>query len=96
MTFQGVSIEMFSSNKLFENEKKFSKKIIGSPTWFFFNRKFKAKVRKFCSFDIYRKHTYRKTLSIDTSKDYMIVKNFIIKNNCLPGKNNLYNFYLKN
>ncbi len=92
---KGVSIEMFSSNKLFENEKKFSKKIIDSPTWFFFNRKFKAKVRKFCSFDIYRKHTYRKTLSIDTKKDYMIVKNFIKKNNCLPGKNNLYNFYLK-
>lgn len=93
---KGISIEMFMSKKLFINEKKFNKEIQESPTWFFFNKKFKAKVSKFPSFDIYKNFTYRKTLSIDTKKDYLDVRQFIKDNSCKPGSNNIYKYLKKN
>ena len=35
---KGISLEAFSSNKLFAKEEKFNKNIYEFPTWFFFNK----------------------------------------------------------
>lgn len=88
---KGVSVEIFKSDKLFKNEKKFNSKNFQSPTWFFFNKLFKVKIKKFKSFEKYKKLNKKSSFTIDNLKDYKNVRNFIKKNNCIPGQNNIYN-----
>ena len=88
---KGVSVEIFKSEKLFKNEKKFNSKNFQSPTWFFFNKLFKVKIKKFKSFEKYKKLNKKSSFTIDNLKDYKNVRNFIKKNNCTPGQNNIYN-----
>lgn len=91
---RGISAEIFNSEKLFYNEKKFNSKIFQSPTWFFFNKLFNAKIKKFKSFGIYKKLAMTNSFTVDNPKDYMNVVNFIKKNKCSPGMNNIYNSFL--
>ena len=91
---RGISAEIFNSEKLFYNEKKFNSKIFQSPTWFFFNKLFNAKIKKFKSFGIYKKLVMTNSFTVDNPKDYMNVVNFIKKNKCSPGMNNIYNSFL--
>ena len=88
---KGVSVEIFKSEKLFKNEKNFNSKNFQSPTWFFFNKLFKVKIKKFKSFEKYKKLNKKSSFTVDNLKDYKNVKNFIKKNNCTPGHNNIYN-----
>ena len=90
---KGISAEIFFSKKLFKNEKKFNLTNQQSPTWFFFNKLFSAKIKKFKSFGIYKKINLRKSFTIDNYSDYINVKKFIKKNNCKPGLNNIYEYY---
>lgn len=92
---RGLSAEIFLSKKLFENEKKFTIKNQQSPTWFFFNKLFDAKINKFKSFGVYKKLNLNNTYTIDSQRDYIKVKNFIKVNNCKPGVSNICNFYKK-
>ena len=91
---RGISAEIFNSEKLFYNEKKFNSKIFQSPTWFFFNKLFNAKIKKFKSFGIYKKLGMTNSFTVDNPKDYINVVNFIKKNKCSPGMNNIYNSFL--
>ena len=88
---KGVSVEIFKSKKLFKNEKNFNSKNFQSPTWFFFNKLFKVKIKKFKSFEKYKKLNKKSSFTVDNLKDYKNVRNFIKKNNCTPGHNNIYN-----
>ena len=88
---KGVSVEIFKSEKLFKNEKNFNSKNFQSPTWFFFNKLFKVKIKKFKSFEKYKKLNKKSSFTVDNLKDYKNVRNFIKKNNCTPGHNNIYN-----
>ena len=88
---KGISVEIFKSEKLFKNEKNFNSKNFQSPTWFFFNKLFKVKIKKFKSFEKYKKLNKKGSFTIDNLKDYKNVRNFIKKNNCTPGQNNIYN-----
>ena len=88
---KGISVEIFSSDKLFTNEKKFNSRNYQSPTWFFFNKLFNVRIKKFKSFGIYKKLNIKNSYTIDNSKDFISVKNFIKKNDCKPGLNNIYN-----
>jgi spore coat polysaccharide biosynthesis protein SpsF (cytidylyltransferase family) len=89
---KGISLEIFYSKKLFINDKKFNLLNQGSPTWFFFNKKFNVKVEKFKSFSFYKKHKKNLSFTIDTQKDLLRVKKFLKKHQCLPGKNNYFNY----
>ena len=88
---KGISVEIFSSDKLFINEKKFNSENYQSPTWFFFNKLFDVRIKKFKSFGIYKKMNIKKSYTIDNLTDFISVKNFIKKNDCKPGLNNIYN-----
>jgi spore coat polysaccharide biosynthesis protein SpsF len=90
---KGISLEAFLSNKLFAKEKEFNKNIYEFPTWFFFNKhnNNKFKIRKFKSFDIYKKSKLNESYTIDTKKDYLRLMSIIKKNNFKPGFNNFYN-----
>ena len=88
---KGVSVEIFKSEKLFKNEKNFNSKNFQSPTWFFFNKLFKVKIKKFKSFEKYKKLNKKSSFTVDNLKDYKNVRHFIKKNNCTPGHNNIYN-----
>ena len=88
---KGISVEIFSSDKLFINEKKFNSENYQSPTWFFFNKLFNVRIKKFKSFGIYKKMNIKKSYTIDNLTDFISVKNFIKKNDCKPGLNNIYN-----
>ena len=87
---KGISLEIFYSKKLFINDKKFNIKNQESPTWFFYNKKFPAKIDKFKSFGYYKKFKKNFSFTIDTQKDLTRLKKFIKKHNCIPGKNNFY------
>ncbi len=87
---KGISLEIFYSKKLFINDKKFNIKNQESPTWFFYNKKFPAKIDKFKSFGYYKKFKKNFSFTIDTQKDLTRLKKFIKKHNCTPGKNNFY------
>tara|TARA_Y100001970_G_C14253479_1_gene873454 strand:- start:3432 stop:4151 length:720 start_codon:yes stop_codon:yes gene_type:complete len=89
---KGISLEIFSSKKLFKNRDNFNKKNCQFPTWFFYNKKHGVKVKKFCSFGNFRKFKSRRSFTIDTFKDLINVKKFIRMNKCKPGKNNFINF----
>lgn len=91
---KGISLEAFSSNKLFAKEEKFNKNIYEFPTWFFFNKNknSKLKIRKFNAFEVYKKFDLKKSYTIDTEKDYIKIKRLIKKNNFQAGKNNFYKF----
>lgn len=91
---KGISAEIFYSEKLFYNKNKFNPKIFQSPTWFFFNKLFKAKIKKFKSFGIYKKLSIKNSFTVDNFEDYKNVVNFIKKNKCSPGRDNIYNSYL--
>ena len=93
---KGVSLEIFNSDKLFINNKKFNINNQDSPTWFFFNKMFKAKIKKFPSFSFYRKNKHNLSLTIDTKEDFLRVKKFMKQNKCTPGTNNVYKYYKKN
>ena len=88
---KGISLEIFSSDKLFLNEKKFDFENYQSPTWFFFNKLFNVRIKKFKSFGVYKKLNIKKSYTIDNLSDLIAVKNFIKKNDCKPGLNNIYN-----
>ena len=75
------------------NENKFDKTNFHSPTWFFYNKLFKAKICKLKSFGAYKQIKKKLSFTIDTKSDYNFVKNFIKKNNFKPGQDNLCNFY---
>ena len=90
---KGISLEIFKSKKLFQNENKFDFTNFHSPTWFFYNKLFKAKICKLKSFGIYKKISKKLSFTIDTKNDYTRVKNLVKKNNFAPGKDNLCNFY---
>tara|TARA_E500000178_G_scaffold348770_1_gene404481 strand:- start:519 stop:1250 length:732 start_codon:yes stop_codon:yes gene_type:complete len=90
---KGVSLEAFYSKKLFEKERYFKRDIFQFPTWFFFNKKIIAKIRKFNSFGNYKFLKKNFSFTIDQKRDYYRVKNFIKKNRCIPGTNNLWNTY---
>ncbi len=91
---KGISLEAFSSNKLFAKEEEFNKDICEFPTWFFFNKNknSKLKIRKFNAFEVYKKFDLKKSYTIDTEKDYIKIKKLIKKNNFQAGKNNFYKF----
>ena len=76
-------------------KKNFTIKNQQSPTWFFFNKLFDAKINKFKSFGVYKKLNLNNTYTIDSQRDYIKVKNFIKVNNCKPGLSNICNFYKK-
>ena len=90
---RGISLEIFKSKKLFQNENKFDKTNFHSPTWFFYNKLFKDKICKLKSFGAYKQIKKKLSFTIDTKSDYNFVKNFIKKNNFKPGQDNLCNFY---
>lgn len=92
---KGISLEMFNSKKFFEKQNSFNLKNCDSPTWFFFNRKIKGKIKKFKSFNFYKKLNKNDTFTIDTKIDYLRIKKIINKYKFLPGKNNL-EFFVKN
>ena len=92
---RGISLEAFYSKKLFEKERYFKRDIFQFPTWFFFNKKIIAKIRKFNSFGNYKFLKRNFSFTIDKKRDYYRMKNFIKKNKCIPGTNNLWNIYSK-
>jgi len=92
---KGISLEIFYSEKLFINDKKFDSLNQDSPTWFFFNKKFKAKIKKFPSYGAYKKLKDNLSFTIDTKADYLRVKKFIKLNNCIPGTNNMSKYSQK-
>jgi spore coat polysaccharide biosynthesis protein SpsF (cytidylyltransferase family) len=92
---KGISLEIFYSKKLFINDKRFNLLNQDSPTWFFFNKKFDVKVEKFKSFSFYKKPKKNSSFTIDTPKDLLRIKKFLKKNQCLPGKNNYFNYCRK-
>ena len=91
---KGISLEAFSSNKLFTKEKKFNNNIYEFPTWFFFNKSKNSefKIRKFKAFEVYKKFDLKKSYTIDTEKDYIKIKKLIKKYNFQAGTNNFYRF----
>jgi spore coat polysaccharide biosynthesis protein SpsF len=89
---KGISLEIFSSKKLFKNRNNFNKLNYQFPTWFFFNKKSNTKIKKFCSFGDIKKFKGKKSFTVDTFKDLMNIKKFIKLNKCEPGKNNFINF----
>lgn len=93
---KGISLEIFNSKKLFEKKNFFNLTNFNSPTWFFFNKKIKARIRKFSSFSFYKRFRGKSEFTIDTHKDYLKVKKIIKKNNFLPGKNNFYHMCKNN
>ena len=66
-------------------------KTINHQLGFFFNKLFNARIKKFKSFGVYKKLNIKKTYTIDNLSDFIAVKNFIKKNDCKPGLNNIYN-----
>jgi len=89
---KGISLEIFSSRKLFFDRKKFTISNYEFPTWFFFNKKSNARVKKFASFGNIKKYLGNRSFTVDTIKDLNNIKKFIKKNNCIPGRNNFINF----
>ncbi len=89
---KGISLEIFSSRKLFSESKKFTTSNYEFPTWFFFNKISNFRVKKFASFGSIKKYSGKRSFTIDTVKDLNNMKKFIKKNNCTPGKNNFINF----
>ena len=89
---KGISLEIFHSKKLFINDKNFNSSNQDSPTWFFFNKRCDAKIKKFKSFGLYKSLKKKMSFTIDTKKDLLRVKKFIKKYHCLPGKNNYLNY----
>ena len=92
---KGISAEIFFSKMLFKNEKKFDLYNYQSPTWFFFNKLIKIKIKKFKSFGVYKKLNLKKSYTIDNKNDYKNVKLLIKKYKFKPGYNNIYNFAKK-
>ncbi len=89
---KGISLEIFSSKKLFKSRNNFNKSNYQFPTWFFFNKKYDLKIKKFCSFGNIKKLKKNISFTIDTLNDLSNVKKFIKVNKCEPGKNNFINF----
>ncbi len=92
---KGLSLEAFYTNNLFVNEKKFNSTNYSSPTWFFFNRLNKIKIKKFNSFGNYRNINSKLSFTLDKKKDYNFLKRFIKKYKCIPGKNNIWQIFKK-
>lgn len=93
---KGISLEAFYSNMFFSKEKKFNQHNQEFPTWFFFNKKIKAKIRKFNSFGNYKNLDQLSSFTLDEKKDYDRLKKFIEKHKCKPGINNIWNICGKN
>ena len=93
---KGISLEAFYSKKFFSIEKQFQQHHREFPTYFFFNKKIKAKIRKFNSFGNYKNIDQISSFTIDEKKDYIRLKKFIKINKCKPGYNNLWNLYVNN
>lgn len=89
---KGISLEAFNSEKLFSKEKYFEDNNCEFPTWFFFNKKIIAKIRKFYSFGKYKILSKKLSFTLDTKIDYKRLKNFIKKNKCIPGANNIWKY----
>jgi len=90
---KGISLEVFNSKNLFQKELEFNKCNFEFPTWFFFNKKIKAKIKKFNSFGNYKYLSKNLSFTLDNHKDYIRLKSFINKNNCKPGENNIWNTF---
>ncbi len=93
---KGISLEIFSSKKLFANKDNFNKSNYQFPTWFFYNKKSGVKTKKFCSFGSIRKYKSRRSFTIDTFSDLINIKTFIKINKCKPGENNFIKFCSSN
>lgn len=92
---KGISLEAFHSNKLFLKESNFNENNYEFPTWFFFNKKAKIKVRKYNSFGNYKYLKKNFSYTLDNKSDYLRLRSFITKNNCKPGVNNIWNIESK-
>lgn len=87
---KGISLEAFYAYKLYEKENFFNKSNYEFPTWFFFNKMMSAKIRKFHLFGNYRFLKKNFSFTLDEKKDYHRLKNFISKNKCIAGENNIW------
>ena len=76
---RGISAEIFNSEKLFYNEKKFDSKIFQSPTWFFSINYSMLRIKKFKSFGKYKKLGMTNSFTVDNLKDYINVSKFYQK-----------------
>ena len=92
---KGISLEAFYSNKLFVKEHAFNKNNYEFPTWFFFNKKIVAKIRKFNSFKNYKLLNNNFSFTLDSKRDYYRLKNFIKIKKCMPGANNIWKLHGK-
>ena len=93
---KGISLEIFSSKKLFTNKDNFNKSNYQFPTWFFYIKKSGVKTKNFCSFGSIRKYKSRRSFTIDTFSDLINIKTFIKINKCKPGENNFIKFCSSN
>lgn len=93
---KGISLEAFNSKIFFSKEKQFNQYNQEFPTWFFFNKKINAKIRKFNSFGNYKNLNQLSSFTLDEKKDYNRLRKFIKMNKCKPGLNNIWNIYGKN
>tara|TARA_B100001057_G_C22668391_1_gene878809 strand:+ start:204 stop:998 length:795 start_codon:yes stop_codon:yes gene_type:complete len=87
---EGISLEVFKTNKFLKLKKKINKKNYAYPTWFFYSTVDKEIFkRKFSIFKKYKKIDKKMRVTLDTKKDLIFLRKIIKFYDLIPGSNNI-------